>query len=81
MPDWKAEVRAHLGGLGLSAARELEIIEELSQHLQDQYERELSLGATEEEAQREVLGELNVPQLLGGGLKQVERRVARKTLS
>jgi putative ABC transport system permease protein len=76
MPDWKAEIRAHLAGLDLSPARELEIIEELSQHLQDQYERELSRGATEEEARREVLEELNVPQLLGRELRQVERRVA-----
>src|SRR6267378_286139 len=35
MPDWKGEVRARLAGLSLSPARELEIIEELSQHLQD----------------------------------------------
>jgi putative ABC transport system permease protein len=76
MPDWKKEIRAHLTGLSLSPGRELEIIEELSQHLQDQYERELSRGATEEEAQREVLGDLNVPQLLGQELIQVERRVA-----
>jgi putative ABC transport system permease protein len=76
MPDWKTEIRAHLAGLSLSPERELEIIEELSQHLQDQYERELSRGATEEEAQREVLGELNVPQLLGRELRQVERRAA-----
>ena len=55
MPDWKAEVKARLAGLNLSPARELEIIEELSQHLQDRYEQELSRGATEEEAQREAL--------------------------
>src|SRR4029077_18124433 len=47
MPDWKAEVKARLAGLGLSPTRELEIIEELSQHLQDRYEQELSRGATE----------------------------------
>jgi len=75
MPDWKAEVKARLAGLSLSPARELEIVEELSQHLHDRYEQELSRGATEEEAQREVLEELNVPELLDRELKQVERRV------
>src|SRR2546430_8469483 len=75
MPDWKPEVKARLAGLGLSPARELEIIEELSQHLQDRYEQELSRGATEEEAKRESLEELNAPELLERELKQVERRV------
>ena len=75
MPDWTAEVKARLAGLGLSPARELEIIEELSQHLQDRYEHELSRGATEEEAKRESLEELNAPELLDRELKQVERRV------
>src|SRR5438552_2028357 len=75
MPDWKAEVKARLAGLSLSPARELEIIEEISQHLQDRYEQELIRGATEEEAQRALLEELNAPELLGRELKQVERRV------
>jgi len=72
MPDWKAEVRARLAGLGLSPARELEIIEELSQHLQDGYEQELDRGATEDEAQWESLGR---------ELKQVERRVPQNPVA
>ena len=81
MPDWKAEVKARLAGLGLSPTRELEIIEELSQHLQNRYEQELSRGATEEEAQRTLLEELNAPQLLGRELKQLERRVPQNLLA
>src|SRR4029077_21217399 len=75
MPDWKAEVKARLAGLSLSPPRELEIIEELSQHLQDRYEQELSRGATEEEAQRAVLANLDAPDSLGRELKRVERSV------
>src|SRR5437762_10684388 len=75
MPDWKAEIKARLAGLGLSPTREFEIIEELSQHLQDRYEQELSRGATEEGAQRALLEELNAPELLDRELKHVERRV------
>src|SRR5438105_5073641 len=75
MPDWTAEVKARLAGLGLSPTRELEIIEELSQHLQDRYEQALRRGEAEEEAQRELLEELIAPELLDRELKQVERRV------
>src|SRR5436190_8930815 len=81
MPDWKAEISARLAGLSLAPARELEIIEELSQHLQDQYEQELSRGATEEEARREVLEELKAPQWSGQELRQVERRVPQNQIA
>src|SRR4051812_36789086 len=75
MPDFRAEIRARLAGLQLSPAREAEIADELAQHLEDEYEQALSRGASEEEAQRSVLSDLNAPDLLGRGLKQVERRV------
>src|SRR4029450_10441279 len=81
MPDWKAEVRARLAGLSLSPAREPEIIEELSQHLEDGYEQEISRGATEEQAQREALEELNVSESLGRELKQVEPRVPQNPVA
>ena len=38
MPEWDADLRARLAGLQLTPAREAEIIEELSQHLDDRYE-------------------------------------------
>jgi DNA-binding PadR family transcriptional regulator len=41
MPDWKEEIRKRLEGMSLSPVREHEIIEELSQHLEDQYEQNL----------------------------------------
>src|SRR5438270_1507855 len=75
MPDFRGEIRARLASLQLSPAREAEIADELAQHLEDQYEQALSGGASEEEAARSVLTDLNVPDLLGRGLKQVERRV------
>ena len=38
MPDrWQQEVRARLSSLRLSPTREAEIVEELSQHLDDRY--------------------------------------------
>ena len=38
MPDWKEIVRQHLAPLGLPAAREREIVEELAQHQDDRYQ-------------------------------------------
>src|SRR5262245_38973097 len=55
MPDWNDELRKRLATTSLSPAREREIVEELSQHLEDQYERVLSRGLSQEEARREVL--------------------------
>jgi len=74
MPDFKIDIRARLEELGLSPVREAEIVEELSQHLEEEYERALSCGASEEEARQQVLEQLNTPDLLGRELKHVERR-------
>ena len=43
MPDFKVEIRARLAELHLSPVREAEIVEELSQHLEEEYERALSV--------------------------------------
>jgi hypothetical protein len=46
MPDWKPEIR-RLAPLKPAPAREAEIAEELSQHLEDRYQEFLSRGLTE----------------------------------
>lgn len=58
MPEWKLEIRKHLAGLNLRPEREAEIIEELSDHLQQRYEELRARGAGDEEALREVIGEI-----------------------
>jgi putative ABC transport system permease protein len=59
MPEWKQEILKRLAGLKLAPAREAEIAEELSQHLEDRF-RELLAGGTEEaEARRLALQELS----------------------
>lgn len=50
MPDWKGYVRKQLGPLELTAEREIEIIEELAQHLEAAYEDGLAEGLSEREA-------------------------------
>ena len=45
MPDWRHDVRARLSSLRLSATREAEIVDELSQHLDDRYWELIAGGA------------------------------------
>ena len=73
MPDWKPEIRKRLRGLSLTATREAEIVEELSQHLDDRYERLLSEGSSTDEAHRAVVLELAEGELLADELRRVER--------
>jgi predicted permease len=80
MPEFEEEIRKRLEGLNLSPAREIEIVEELSQHLEDQYEQSLSRGASEAEARQSVLSELKDNELLAPALKRVERRVPQNPI-
>ena len=74
MPDFREEIRTRLAKLTLSGARESEIVEELSQHLEEHYEQTLSRGASESEAYQAALVELSGSDLLARELKKVERR-------
>lgn len=80
MPEFREAIRERLATLSLSPAREAEIVEELSQHLEDQYEQAISQGASEDEARKTVLADLNENDLLAPGLKRVERRVELEPL-
>ena len=73
MSDWKKEIRAYLRPLRLSAERELEIVDELSLHLDDRYEDLLGRGLTPAEAQSRVLAELNGNDLLRRELRRIEQ--------
>jgi len=76
MPEWKQEISERLRGLRLEPAREAEITEELSQHLEDHHAESLASGATPEEASRATLAELSDSELLARELRRVERQVA-----
>ena len=78
MPDWKDEIRQRLTRANLSPERELEIIEELSQHLEEEYDRALSHGASEEEARAEALANLEIHPSLGSELENAAGRAPRK---
>ena len=64
MPDWAEHVRSRLASLRLSPTREAEIVEELSQHLEDRWRELLAGGASEDEAARLALADFREGNLL-----------------
>jgi putative ABC transport system permease protein len=81
VPDWKSEIRRRLQNLRLEPAREAAIIEELAQYLDDHYAESLAGGATEAEAHRRTLTELQGSELLAQELRRAERWVAPEPIA
>jgi len=81
MPEWKPEIRRRLAKLRLEPTRETEIVEELSQHLEDHYTGSLAGGAIPEEAYRAALAELSEGATLQRELRRVERQVAPEPIA
>jgi predicted permease len=65
MPDWKPEIQRRLAALRLSAAREVQLTEELSQHLEDHYAELIAGGMSAESARQIALEGLDRHELLG----------------
>ncbi|MDB4951673.1 MAG: hypothetical protein JWM27_4322 [Gemmatimonadetes bacterium] len=65
MKDWSNEVRRRLAGLGLDPAEAARVVEELAQRAEDRYLELRSGGATDEQAVREALAELEGDEMLG----------------
>jgi hypothetical protein len=64
MPEWAGEVRTRLAGLVLSPERDREIVDELSQHLEDRWQELMAGGASQEGATRLALAEFTSPDAL-----------------
>jgi putative ABC transport system permease protein len=75
MLDWKTEIRQRLANSKLEPAREGEIVEELSQHLEDRYQQLVSGGATSEEASQAVLLELADSDLMSREMRRAHRPI------
>lgn len=73
MLDFQKMARERLRDCGLSPTREWEIADELSQHLRDRYESLRSNGTNEEEAEREIVAELEGRDL-ESDLGEIEER-------
>ena len=55
MPEWGPDVRARLSKVRLSPTRESEIVEELSQHLEDRWRELVAQGLSPERARELAL--------------------------
>src|SRR5262249_7281306 len=75
MPDWKQEIGKRLAKLNLEPTREAEIVEELSQHLEDSYTEFLYSGMSESESRQAALEEVRESDLLSGELRRVTRMI------
>ena len=64
MPDWSQPIRQRLERMNLAGSREAEIVEELSQHLDDRYRDLVSSGLSEDCALTAALEELETGDLL-----------------
>jgi len=73
MPDFQRIVHDRLRNSGLEPTRESEIVDELSQHLRDRYESQLSSGMNETEAERAIIAELDSRDL-AAELRDIEGR-------
>jgi predicted permease len=73
MPDWTHDLRTRLAELRLGPAREAEIVEELSQHLDDRYEELRAAGSSDADARRLVIEELSE----SGGFAQRMRALSQ----
>jgi len=72
MPDWRPDIRARLSQLSIAPSREAEIVEELTQHLDDRWHELMAKGQTPDDAARIARTEFNGARLeaLLGTLRQ-----------
>jgi putative ABC transport system permease protein len=74
MHDWRRYVRSQLPRLGVSAEREIEIVDELALQLEATYTRAISAGATADEARLKAEAEVPDWTALARTLGKIERR-------
>jgi putative ABC transport system permease protein len=73
MRDWEPHVRPRLSSLRLSPTREHEIVEELSQHLEDRWRELVAGGTPEDEATRLALAQFREGNLLAKYLAPLQQ--------
>lgn len=78
-PNWKKIAREHLSVLRLPAEREIEIVEELAQHLEAAYEDSLTDGLSETEAEARTVQSYDW-RLLECELSRAEQPLAQRAL-
>nr|HEV7953750.1 permease prefix domain 1-containing protein [Candidatus Acidoferrales bacterium] len=75
MRDWKQFVREHLPPLGLSGAREQEIVEEIAQQIEDAHAEAISRGLTYEQAEAHAITQIPDWNLLARDIQRAEQPI------
>jgi len=73
MPEWRTEIRARLATLRLRPEREVDIVEEVAQHLDDRYREMRARGITAADAEAGAWRELEQDDVLAREVARVER--------
>ena len=81
MPDWTQHIRPRLASLRLTLSRENEIIEELSQHLDDRWRELVAGGASEGEATKLALAGFRDGDLLARHLAPLRQGHAAEPIT
>jgi putative ABC transport system permease protein len=76
MRDWKQYVREHLPSLGLSGAREQEIVEEIAQQFEDAYSEAISRGLTREQAEAHAAAQISDWGALAHEIRKADQPIA-----
>ena len=76
--QWSDAIRARLKTLNLEGAREREIVEELSDHLDERYRELIARGVSHRAALRDALEELDTHGLLANELRTTRRPPTRE---
>src|SRR5437867_13377997 len=76
MPDWESIIRSRLKALNLDGAREAEIVEELTGHLDDRYRELIASGLASAQAIEAATDEPNSPELVNAKLRKSPSRPA-----
>ncbi|HLG58918.1 MAG TPA: permease prefix domain 1-containing protein [Vicinamibacterales bacterium] len=79
MPKWAEHVRPRLSSLRLSPAREHEIVDELSQHLEDRWRELKAGGASDEDATRLALAGFREGNLLARYMAPLHQSAHQRT--
>ncbi|PYR94288.1 MAG: hypothetical protein DMF84_05580 [Acidobacteria bacterium] len=81
MPEWKAVLIARLVRLRLRPPREREIVDELSQHLDDRYQELRAAGAGHDEAMRLAIDEIDDEDLFDREMRTLRQSFAREPIA
>jgi predicted permease len=76
--DWKEYVREHLPPLGLSGAREQEIVEEIAQQIEDAYSDAVARGLTLAKSEAHALAQISDWSALAEEICRAEHSVTEK---